>query len=252
MNTPYDVLMGSDSPEKQQAVADSFDAAGGITVGSMPMPKPANSLTMGIKAYHGSPVEDLVAFDSAELGVNFPNRASKAGHWFSTNPDDAKFFGPNVYEVEIDGNYKSLPSMEKMAKAVRDKINDVAYSRRPSDDYRDTPQVASNFVDYLDATQSPKFHTDVTASHLSKARRDGYDGAVLVGGETVQNSSDSGDHIVVFNPELIKIVRKLGIAGASAMLGYNLLEGVDKAQAAELQKADTHHQYTNWLSSGGI
>ena len=41
---------------------------------------------------------------------------------------------------------------------------------------------------------------------------------------------------VVFDDKLISIVRKYGIAGASAMLGYNILDGMSNAQAAELQK----------------
>jgi hypothetical protein len=67
-----------------------------------------------------------------------------------------------------------------------------------------------------------------------------------------RGAGDGTRNYVVFDDKLISIVKKYGIAGASAMLGYNLLEGVDKSQAAELQQADTHHQYTNWLNSGGI
>lgn len=43
---------------------------------------------------------------------------------------------------------------------------------------------------------------------------------------------------VVFDDRLISIVRKYGIAGASAMLGYNLLENVSEAQAEELRQIE--------------
>jgi hypothetical protein len=43
---------------------------------------------------------------------------------------------------------------------------------------------------------------------------------------------------VVFDDKLISIVKKYGIAGASAMLGYNILEGMDPAQAEELQRIE--------------
>jgi hypothetical protein len=43
---------------------------------------------------------------------------------------------------------------------------------------------------------------------------------------------------VVFDDKLISIVKKYGIAGASAMLGYNILDGMDPAQAEELQRIE--------------
>lgn len=43
---------------------------------------------------------------------------------------------------------------------------------------------------------------------------------------------------VVFDDKLISIVRKYGIAGASAMLGYNILDGMDPAQADELKRIE--------------
>lgn len=51
-----------------------------------------------------------------------------------------------------------------------------------------------------------------------------------------RGAGDGTRNYVVFDDRLISIVRKYGIAGASAMLGYNILNGMDDAQAAELQK----------------
>jgi hypothetical protein len=49
---------------------------------------------------------------------------------------------------------------------------------------------------------------------------------------------DGSRNYVVFDDKLISIVRKYGIAGASAMLGYNILDGMDEAQAAQLQQVE--------------
>ena len=43
---------------------------------------------------------------------------------------------------------------------------------------------------------------------------------------------------VVFDDRLISIVRKYGIAGASAMLGYNILDNISEAQAEELRRIE--------------
>jgi hypothetical protein len=53
-----------------------------------------------------------------------------------------------------------------------------------------------------------------------------------------RGAGDGTRNYVIFDDKLISIVRKYGIAGASAMLGYNILDGVDPAQAAELKKIE--------------
>ena len=51
-------------------------------------------------------------------------------------------------------------------------------------------------------------------------------------------AGDGTRNYVVFDYNLVSIVKKYGIAGASAMLGYNILEGMDPAQAEELQRIE--------------
>jgi hypothetical protein len=53
-----------------------------------------------------------------------------------------------------------------------------------------------------------------------------------------RGAGDGTRNYVVFDDKLVSIVRKYGIAGASAMLGYNILEGMDPAQAEELQRIE--------------
>lgn len=56
---------------------------------------------------------------------------------------------------------------------------------------------------------------------------------------------------VVFDDKLIQIVKKYGIAGASAMLGMNVLANMDDAQAAQLKKAENMGKIQNSLTSRG-
>lgn len=65
-------------------------------------------------------------------------------------------------------------------------------------------------------------------------------------------ANDGTPNYVVFDDKLISIVRKYGIAGASAMLGYNVLEGMDKAQADTLNKADFDYRADEFYRQGGV
>lgn len=57
---------------------------------------------------------------------------------------------------------------------------------------------------------------------------------------------------VVFDDRLISIIRKYGIAGASAMLGYNLMENLDANQAQAATVADKEYQATQPEVRGGM
>lgn len=113
MNTPYDVLMGGQSPEFDQAVADSFDAAGGISVGSAVAPKPSNALNMGIKAYHGSP-HSFDKFSMEKLGTGEGAQAYGDGLYFTENENIAKGYRDALTDpeqVKIRINDKHIPSV---------------------------------------------------------------------------------------------------------------------------------------------
>ena len=57
---------------------------------------------------------------------------------------------------------------------------------------------------------------------------------------------------VVFDDRLISIIRKYGIAGASAMLGYNLMETLDANQAQAAIGADKEYKSTQPENKGGM
>lgn len=72
----------------QQAAVDSFDAASGVTVGSMPMPKPANSLSMGMSAglkTRGG--QNIVPHDTGWVfkDVKRPHAVMEKGDWRRAN-----------------------------------------------------------------------------------------------------------------------------------------------------------------------
>jgi hypothetical protein len=57
-----------------------------------------------------------------------------------------------------------------------------------------------------------------------------------------RGAGDGTRNFVVFDDKLISIIRKYGIAGASAMLGYNLMEQLDPKQALAASMADQDYQ----------
>lgn len=162
-------------------------------------------MVSNIKVFHGSP-NVFSAFDRARLGEFFDNRASRAGHWFTTNADDAAVFGDNLYEVTLSGKYAPLPSMEQMADSALARLHRIVDNPNIA---AETRRRAIEFIDYINATRDPSFYTNVTASNLSKVKRAGYGGARLRGGETVQNRSAPGDHYVVFDDQLINSVKRV-------------------------------------------
>jgi hypothetical protein len=440
MNTPYEVLAGGPSPELDQAVADSFDAAGGVTVGSMPIPKPSNSLTMGIKAYHGSPhsfdkfsmdkigtgegaqayghglyfaenegvakgyrdtLSRQTSYDGAPTSNFHPSDsntstaisavaqrvadgedpasaiAAEAAKWraaaapfakaaiekpelasaalqraksledvaAATEALDPSKFAKNpgsMYEVNIDADpnafldwdkplseqpdvlkrlgystrtreqinaegealvaqYGSVPNMPPEAKSrwaeletefdkVAPNVSGADYYRGSNpDDYLHSVLSGGNSdpfnsswlldkgipgIKYLDAgSRVPsrlaqkeldgwKEQLSYAENELAKARANGerhrttyYEGEVKRvqdGIARVQKEADGTRNYVVFDDSKIEIVRKFGIAGASAMLGYDVLTGANEAQAKAVNKADLDHRYDNFLKSGGI
>ena len=57
-----------------------------------------------------------------------------------------------------------------------------------------------------------------------------------------RGAGDGTRNYVVFDDKLISIIRKYGIAGASAMLGYNLMENIDPEHAQAATVADQEYQ----------
>jgi hypothetical protein len=66
-----------------------------------------------------------------------------------------------------------------------------------------------------------------------------------------RGAGDGTRNYVVFDDKLISIIRKYGIAGASAMMGYNLMEQLDPKQALAASMADQDYQSSRPQKSMG-
>ena len=108
----------------QQAATDSFDAGGGITVGSAMIPKPSNALSMGIKAYHGSP-HSFDQFSMDKIGTGEGAQAYGHGLYFAENEGVATGYrnqlsSPDGFAVTAtpDAHRAHLSTLQETAKAV--------------------------------------------------------------------------------------------------------------------------------------
>ena len=160
MNTPYDVLMGDSGDAGQQAVADSFDAAGGITVGSAMIPKPSNALAMGIKAYHGSP-HSFDKFSMDKIGTGEGAQAYGHGLYFAEKEDIARSYRDALSpkKVAIGGEMVDSPTFFKAARrspSVDDNIAMLTKQRenilKEQSQYTSDPELG-DFVSELYDTQ---------------------------------------------------------------------------------------------------
>lgn len=64
----------------------------------------------------------------------------------------------------------------------------------------------------------------------------------------LQEEMKQTHNYVVFDDKLISIIRKYGIAGASAMVGYDLMENLDPKQALAATMADRDYKVNNAIS----
>jgi len=96
----------------QQAAMDSFDAAGGVTVGSMPIPKPSNSLTMGIGR----------AKVGGEMGVN--NYLYKGGQFLPTTEAP-----PGTWRVKVNGKNSNIPNGIELIEPGNRTVRPTPFSR---------------------------------------------------------------------------------------------------------------------------
>jgi hypothetical protein len=96
--------------------------------------------------------------------------------------------------------------------------NDIAYNER----------LLAQTRQYLDKAKTPQEVTELQSDIAEIERR-------IADAKAEKHLTRN---YVVFDDRLVSIVRKYGIAGASAILGYNILDGVDPAQADELKRIE--------------
>jgi hypothetical protein len=116
-------MYGEDGRTNPQVINRSADLAGLLTLGSGAIPAEANSLRMGIKAYHGSP-HDFDRFDMSKIGTGEGAQAYGHGLYFAENEGVAQ--GYKARTTAQHGTYsldgKPLQSMHDFAK-MHDELN---------------------------------------------------------------------------------------------------------------------------------
>jgi len=117
MNADPYALYSDTGAAGQQAVADSFDAAGGVTAGSAMIPKPSNAMAMGIKAYHGSP-HSFDKFSMDKIGTGEGAQAYGHGLYFAEQEDIARSYRDALSpkKVAIGGQMVDSPTFFKAAR----------------------------------------------------------------------------------------------------------------------------------------
>ena len=153
----------------------------------------------GIRAYHGSP-HSFDKFSMDKIGTGEGNAVHGRGLNFTTDAGEAD-------------RYRNLLSMRK------DGPKGDAFEVRINADPERLLQWESLTKEQQKALQ--------TRRGVAAAKRDGAQGIRV---KRPQNSS--AEHFVIFDENLIEIVRKYGIAGAAAMLGVSAMD-VEQAMAGE-------------------
>jgi hypothetical protein len=311
MNTPAETLLYDKGAAGSEAVSSAFDAAGGMMLGGSVVPKPRNSLNMGIKAYHGSP-HSFDKFSMDKIGTGEGAQAYGHGLYFAEDEAIAKSYRDTLkhkgaIDIEGEGYRLGLPlsrnaqielrrqaavekndpmkaafwlqaasaetramPQEKLAELIdryrsskTGKMYEVNINADP-DQFLDwdkplskQPETARTALDaelrrYLGPSyerQKPNFGSRSAGEILGETNRDivrqaeilreaGIPGIKYLDAGS-RGAGDGSRNYVVFDDKLISIVRKYGIAGASALLGYSVLNGANEAQADELRRIDS-------------
>ena len=256
-----------------QNIADGLTVGGTVMGASSVVPKPSNALNMGIKAYHVSP-NDFTEFKPSEFrGSSFfspTERGAKSGAYAARaemameTATDLPPVNWRTYEVQIDPNgiaglsltpnektwFTGLPEKVVGDDALTSVLGDVPHGLYWDDVY-DYKPLSDTVFEYTKKDKPPSLSYEEAVktgrdvyhrqhSHYNNGATDEKAAARNtakngMGGYLVHD--EGGLSIAVVDPKIISIVRKYGIAGASALLGYNVLDGLSDAQAAELKKA---------------
>jgi hypothetical protein len=112
---------GADGRTSPQMIEGAANLGGMITVGAGAIPAEANSLRMGIKAYHGSP-HDFDRFDMSKIGTGEGAQAYGHGLYFAEAEDVAKAYRDNLSKNKnIDGAMQAAwDKAAKLADALKD------------------------------------------------------------------------------------------------------------------------------------
>ena len=303
--------MASGGEISDQNIADGLMVGGTVMGGGAMIPKPANALNMGIRAFHGSP-HSFDKFSMDKIGTGEGAQAYGRGLYFAENEGVATGYkhalAPGMKDDALraagvsDSNLRSLRQFTQTAVdpnvALRDwlswnKMNETPELRAAfmrdwdgrnmghmyevdinadpnafldwDKPLSEQPEAVRNAIPKLiESAPLPKKGPSIRNRQALSENDGSVPGDIIwnnLGGHNFPDetrkrfleagipgikyldagSRGAGDgtrNYVVFDDKLVSIVKKYGIAGASAMLGYNVLQGLHPAQAAELKKAE--------------
>jgi hypothetical protein len=209
----------------REAGAGNYGTAG-LMLGMAGIPGP--SPNKGIRAFHGSPYD----FDKFEAGKGRTARDI----YLTPIKEDAQKYGKKTYEVNVSGKIGDFRPESRGPEEMA--VLQQAYDSGLSDYFESFDEFLETFdsANMYQRFASPYAQNDTISNLLydmEGARR--FDAVRIPDAGFGGRQSES---IVTDNPRILEIVKKYGIAGASAMLGYNLLEGMDPAQADELKRIE--------------
>lgn len=169
--------------------------------------------------------------------------------------------------INLDASADDLASLQAKDDKVRNMMVMDTINRNPHLQYGRMYEVninadpSTDFINYDAPWEDQPQKVKDAFSYLAKNRPDGSDLARRIEAPIfAQEASDRGvkgiqyldagsravgegtRNYVVFDDKIISIIRKYGIAGASAMLGYNLMEQLDPKQALAASMADQDYQ----------
>ena len=213
--------------------------------------------------------EDKILFGLEKLGAENPKASLEAGRAILADAKSKAISG-SMYEVEIDADPDAFLDWDKplseQPEAVRQALKklNISTGSMTAKDRVETleaamtgdPRLAHLLTDKkINIDGGTLYKKLVEGHHLAvnpptpflksqanvsqKLNQAGIPGVRYLDAGS-RGAGDGTRNYVVFDDRLISIVRKYGIAGASAMLGYNILDGMDPAQADELKRIESN------------
>lgn len=172
----------------------------------------------GFDAYHGSETK-IDKFSDNFLSGEKVIQHHGAGIYFTTNYENARMFGENVYTVRIDGNFleRDTPAdsvdVEKVIALM--KMSDEEWELE-AQNYSEDPEIgvmiaaedaihyADNEADVFLRVQSSWYQYD-PLGYVRNMTKLGYDGMIV----DAPRDFVGDKHIIVFNPEAITLTGKV-------------------------------------------
>jgi hypothetical protein len=218
-------ITGPDGYTNPQVINRSADLAGLVTMGATAAPAETNAVGMGIRAYHGSPY-DFNKFDLGKIGTGEGAQAYGHGLYFAENPQVAQQYRDalaaptrpgRMYEVNINADPQHmLPWDEALAPDMAQAVRPLVDPSKLSAFDHFTKVGVSGADAYKDFLGGGLYRTRAQASaNLDAAGIPGIRYADQ--GSRGLDAGSGTNNYVVFNPHLIDILKKYGIAGAMGL-----------------------------------